>query len=279
VQTVSDHAESLAAAAAAEAAAEKLRLADERRREDEEEAAAQAMRPVSADMYAREIFERHALLAGIPGGGGGGGSGGGGVGGGGYGGSIHVSELYDVLYDLGVAVSDEYARNLTQLLLDRQRLNTFGLWEGEMETNITQLDFEQWWQDHGPQFQVPAVYTPELRAAIFYFKKHDGQLRGSLSQEDFSGMCNEMGWSKEDTKKSLDLLQSDGGGHITLRHYLQWYTDDGMVRNVMVTFDIDQDDQLSFGEFDRLCHEVCPTPTLCAQPHDPFRFCPRFPTR
>lgn len=34
-------------------------------------------------------------------------------------------------------MADEHARSLTQLLLDRQRLNTFGLWEGQSPPTLS----------------------------------------------------------------------------------------------------------------------------------------------
>lgn len=126
-----------------------------------------------------------------------------------------------------------------------------------METNITARDFESWWGDHWPSLRVPSsVYTDELRSAIFYFKKHDPDFRGTLPRADFREMCLEMGWSEADTAKSLDLLESDGDGRVSLDHYLQWYTDDGLVANVLTSFDIDKDRQLNYAEFDRLCLEV-----------------------
>eukprot|EP01050_Picozoa_sp_SAG11_P031387 SAG11_NODE_9731_length_885_cov_0.846056_1_plen_108_part_00 len=102
-------------------------------------------------------------------------------------------------------------------------------------------------------------------------------------------MCEEMGWQKSDVEQSLELMQSDGDGRVSLVHYLQvrmpqlegsdgersavfcddflqlfceskyqWYSDDGLLRNVMASFDIDRDGQLSFKEFGALCHAISP---------------------
>jgi hypothetical protein len=45
-------------------------------------------------------------------------------------------------------------------------------------------------------------------------------------------MCETMGWEPEDIEDSVEMMRRTEDGRISLPHFVSWYSDDGMVRNV-----------------------------------------------
>ena len=92
-----------------------------------------------------------------------------------------------------------------------------------------------------------------MRSAIEHFKRCDEDLVGELRPAEFRAMCEDMGWGADDIEQSVALLRLNDDGRITLPHFVSWYTDAGVVRNVFAEFDADADQKLRFGEFAALC--------------------------
>ena len=50
--------------------------------------------------------------------------------------------------------------------------------------------------------------------------------------QEFRSMCETMGWEPEDIEDSVEMMRRTEDGRISLPHFVSWYSDDGMVRNV-----------------------------------------------
>ena len=72
----------------------------------------------------------------------------------------------------------------------------------------------------------------------------DEDLVGELRPAEFRAMCEDMGWGADDIEQSVALLRLNDDGRITLPHFVSWYTDAGVVRNVFAEFDADADQKL-----------------------------------
>ena len=81
-------------------------------------------------------------------------------------------------------------------------------------------------------------------SAIDHFKRCDEDLLGELRPAEFRAMCEDMGWGADDIEQSVALLRLNDDGRITLPHFVSWYTDAGVVRNVFAEFDADADQKL-----------------------------------
>ena len=54
-------------------------------------------------------------------------------------------------------------------------------------------EFQVWWKANKDNFFVPS-YSQGVKSAIYYFKKFDADLSGSLDRTEYAAMCTEMGW-------------------------------------------------------------------------------------
>ena len=111
-----------------------------------------------------------------------------------------------------------------------------------------------WWKSNKGTLGVPG-YPKGVKAAIHYFKKYDADKSGALDVSEFTAMCKEMRWPKKDVADSLKLLDSNGDGEISFNEFLTWYSDDGMVTNLLKTYDKDKDGMLNPKEFAALCKD------------------------
>ena len=68
-------------------------------------------------------------------------------------------------------------------------------------------------------------------------------------------MCTEMGWDTRDIDASMKYLDTDGDGEISFNEFLTWYTDDGMVNNLIKTYDRDGNGKLNLEEFTEMCRQ------------------------
>jgi phosphatidylinositol-3,4,5-trisphosphate 3-phosphatase/dual-specificity protein phosphatase PTEN len=160
------------------------------------------------------------------------------------GGEIDATEFTALCYDMGFFFKDEQEKLLVLSLLDSDGSNT-----------ISFREFQVWWKANKDNFFVPS-YSQGVKSAIYYFKKFDTDMSGQLDVEEFRAMCKEMKWADKDVEGSLKLLDSDGNGEISFNEFLTWYTDDGMVMNLLKTYDKNQDSLLSAKEFATLCKDV-----------------------
>lgn len=128
----------------------------------------------------------------------------------------------------------------------------------EAEDRITFAEFDPWFSEHEArlfeeEIRSLSVYSDIIRSAIMHFKKYDEDLIGELPPQEFRHMCESMGWEPEEIEESVEMMRRTEDGRISLPHFLSWYTDDGMVRNVFDRFDTDDDQKLHFDEFAELC--------------------------
>ena len=160
------------------------------------------------------------------------------------GGEIDATEFTALCYDMGFFFKDEQEKLLVLSLLDSDSSGT-----------ISFREFQVWWKANKDNFFVPS-YSQGVKSAIYYFKKFDVDMSGQLDVDEFRAMCKEMKWADKDVDGSLKLLDSDGNGEISFNEFLTWYTDDGMVMNLLKTYDKNQDSKLSSKEFATLCKDV-----------------------
>jgi Ca2+-binding EF-hand superfamily protein len=160
------------------------------------------------------------------------------------GGEIDIGELTALCYDMGFFFKDEQDKRLVMSLLDSDQSGT-----------ISFREFQVWWKANKDSFFVPS-YSQGVKSAIYYFKKFDTDMSGQLDVTEFRAMCKEMKWADKDIEGSLRLLDSDGDGEISFNEFLTWYTDDGMVVNLLKTYDKDKDSKLNQKEFGALCKDV-----------------------
>ena len=143
------------------------------------------------------------------------------------GGTISPDEFAELCYDMGKTFDDEQEKKLVVSLLDS---------DGDGEVSFR--EFFRWWKSHKDKFFVTS-YSEDVKAAIYYFKKFDADLSGSLVRAEYAAMCTEMGWDTSDIDASIKYLDTDGNGEISFNEFLTWYTDDGMVNNLIKSYDRD----------------------------------------
>lgn len=128
----------------------------------------------------------------------------------------------------------------------------------EAEDRISFAEFDPWFSEHEAllfeeEIRSLSEYNDTIRSAILHFQQYDTNLDGELPPQEFRLMCKSMGWEPEDIEESVEMLHRTDDGRISLPHFVSWYTDDGLVRNVFAAFDRDDDQKLHFDEFAELC--------------------------
>lgn len=158
-------------------------------------------------------------------------------------GTISPDEFAELCYDMGKTFDDAEERKLVVSLLDS---------DGDGEVSFK--EFFRWWKSHKDKFFVSS-YSEDVKAAIYYFKKFDADLSGKLDRTEYAAMCTEMGWDTRDIDASMKYLDTDGDGEISFNEFLTWYTDDGMVNNLIKTYDRDGNGKLNLEEFTEMCRQ------------------------
>ena len=130
--------------------------------------------------------------------------------------------------------------------------------EEEAEDRISFAEFDPWFSEHeavlfDDDIRSLSVYSETIRSAICHFQEYDPDLVGELPPQEFRLMCESMGWEPEDIEDSVEMIRRTEDGRISLPHFVSWYTDDGLVRNVFAAFDRDDDQKLHFHDFAELC--------------------------
>ena len=98
------------------------------------------------------------------------------------------------------------------------------------------------------------MYTEDVTAAIYYFKKFDTEMSGKLDRTEYGAMCTEMGWDTSDIAESIKYLDVDGDGNVSFNDFITWYSDEGMVRNLIKCYDKDRNGKLNLAEFTEMCN-------------------------
>ena len=87
--------------------------------------------------------------------------------------------------------------------------------DSDGDGEVSFREFFRWWKSHKDQFFVSS-YSEDVKAAIYYFKKFDADLSGSLDRTEYAAMCTEMGWDTSDIDASIKYLDTDGDVRCTL---------------------------------------------------------------
>jgi Ca2+-binding EF-hand superfamily protein len=164
-------------------------------------------------------------------------------------GDISADEFASLCFDMGFVFEDEADKKLILSMLDTDN-----------DGSISLDEFKVWWVANQDSFFV-LEYTSDVKAAIHYFKKFDEDLSGELDTREFILMCHAMKvctfraqrgtpgcrlphrsaetrvdrwqWDAKNTAMSLVFLDTDGDGKVSFNEFLQWYTADGMVKNLI----------------------------------------------
>jgi len=193
---------------------EKRRLAEERRKATNGE-----QEPVDDEAYARQVFEKYDYDGG---------------------GTIDAEELASLCYDMGFVMPDD-EKDLVLSLLDSDRSGT-----------IDADEFRAWFTVNKDEF-FSGGYSDDVKSAIYYFKTYDKDLSGELDRPEFEAMCEGMGWGSDAVTETLAIMDRDGNGTVSLQEFLAWYTDDGMVTQLLQLYDADKSGGLNLKEFGDLC--------------------------
>eukprot|EP01045_Picozoa_sp_COSAG04_P025955 COSAG04_NODE_3504_length_2763_cov_2.549550_1_plen_281_part_10 len=133
-----------------------------------------------------------------------------------FSGSISATELSQLCFDMGFAFQDHFDKRLVLSMLDT---------DGDGQISFT--EFFRWWKGSHRRFFDLSSTT--VQSAIYYFKKYDTDMSGFLDQQEYSWMCQEMGWATADIADSVKALDKDGDGQISFDEYLDWYTGGGAI--------------------------------------------------
>ena len=166
-------------------------------------------------------------------------------------GTIDGDEFTQLCYDMGYAIPTGQRAAVLALLAGTGAAESF---EIRPQVDVRFKEFFRWWKEHKDKFFISS-YTPDITAAIYYFKKFDHALSGSLDRVEYAAMCTEMGWDSADIDDSMQYLDSDGSGTVFFNTFVTWYTDDGMVNNLIRTYDVDKNGKLNLPEFTEMCKQ------------------------
>ena len=154
--------------------------------------------------------------------------------------------------------ADHAARMEKQLAIDA--LASFA--NLQAENRVCLSEFRAWFEEHTSllfgSWQQPSEYTAQLQGAIYYFKQCDTELSGELSRTEFREMCEMCNYTPADIDESIALIQRTAKGSVRLHEYINWYTDDGLIRNTLASFDAQGSRKLKLDDFQRLCSLTTP---------------------
>eukprot|EP01052_Picozoa_sp_SAG31_P016736 SAG31_NODE_1120_length_9805_cov_8.220173_6_plen_1010_part_00 len=156
-------------------------------------------------------------------------------------GTISRSDFVELCYDMGYCIEDRRSQSLVLSILDV-----------EDSGRISFRSFFRWWKSHKNRIHLPE-FNDDIQAAIFYFKKYDRDLSGSISESEYAAMCSEMGWEARDIDDSKRYLAVDGNASISFNKFLTWYSDDGLVHNLLSCYDLNKNGKLDLSEFAVMC--------------------------
>ena len=91
----------------------------------------------------------------------------------------------------------------------QERKLVVSLLDSDGDGEVSFREFFRWWKSHKDQFFVSS-YSEDVKAAIYYFKKFDADLSGTLDRTEYAAMCTEMGWDTSDIDASIKYLDTDG---------------------------------------------------------------------
>jgi Ca2+-binding EF-hand superfamily protein len=100
-------------------------------------------------------------------------------------------------------------------------------------------EFRAWFTVNKDKF-FSGGYSDDVKSAIYYFKTYDKDLSGELDRPEFEAMCEGMGWGSDAVTETLAIIDRDGNGTVSLQEFLAWYTDDGMVTQLLQLYDADK---------------------------------------